>query len=84
MPFGAEVEPGGVTRFRLWAPKAESVQLRVMSAGRNLEIPMDRLENGWYELIVKDVRAGALYRFKIDGRSAVPDPASRHQPGDGQ
>lgn len=41
---------------------------------------MPRADNGWYELITEKARPGALYRFQIDGKQLVPDPASRSQP----
>lgn len=37
--------------------------------------------NGWFEASV-DGGAGTLYRFRLDGEHAVPDPASRFQPQD--
>lgn len=82
MPFGAEMKPEGIVRFRLWAPQSRSVHLCLMSAAGGSEFSMDRREHGWYELVTEDVRPGALYCFKIDNRSLVPDPASRHQPQD--
>ena len=77
LPFGAELVPGGV-RFRLWAPKAERVSLRLEGIG---DLPMPRCEDGWTELTTGAARAGTRYRFVVDGRE-VPDPASRHQPED--
>jgi len=40
MPFGAEVR-GELTRFRLWAPAARDVQLRMDAAGDASDLPMD-------------------------------------------
>ena len=40
---------------------------------------MPRLDGGWFELVT-EARAGARYRFQIDGKHLVPDPASRFQP----
>src|SRR5215472_16387143 len=79
MPFGAEVGPDG-TRFRLWAPGAPRVELEL--EGRDAAIPMERDADGWAVATVRDVGAGARYRYRIDGGLAVPDPASRHQPED--
>ena len=77
MPFGAEVVPDGV-RFRLWAPGAEQVQLDL--DGRHLE--MQPGGDGWFERLEASAGAGTLYRYRIDGGLAVPDPASRFQPQD--
>ncbi|HEX7966715.1 MAG TPA: malto-oligosyltrehalose trehalohydrolase, partial [Stellaceae bacterium] len=77
LPFGAELVERGV-RFRLWAPKAESVVLRLEDPG---ELPMGRAGGGWFELTTAAARAGSRYRYVVDGQ-AVPDPASRYQPED--
>jgi 1,4-alpha-glucan branching enzyme len=45
-------------------------------------IAMPRQADGWYRLQVAEARTGNLYRFRIDGGLAVPDPASRFQPDD--
>jgi maltooligosyltrehalose trehalohydrolase len=76
MPFGATVEAGGV-RFRLWAPAARSVALRLEGAR---DIPMNRSADGWFELASTAARAGSRYRYVIDSDAVVPDPASRYQP----
>jgi maltooligosyltrehalose trehalohydrolase len=78
MPFGAEVLPGGGTRFRLWAPGAEQVDL--VTGPKTL--PMQRASDGWYELTDPQSGPGTLYRYRIDGELLVPDPASRFQPQD--
>jgi malto-oligosyltrehalose trehalohydrolase len=77
MPFGTEMTPAGA-RFRLWAPAAKRVDLAL---GRRL-LPMQRREDGWFERLEPDAAAGTLYRYRIDGESPVPDPASRFQPKD--
>ncbi len=80
MPFGAEVREDGSTRFRLWAPGAERVELWLEEAGRTL--PMARDAGGWAEHVTREAPVGTRYRFRIDGQTLVPDPAARFQPGD--
>ncbi len=83
MPFGAECRDDGTVRFRLWAPKAESVSLRLISShpgGDPRDLPMPRDSHGWHEIITDAASAGTQYQFVIDGGQAVPDPASRFQP----
>jgi malto-oligosyltrehalose trehalohydrolase len=77
MPFGAELGAGGNTRFRLWAPSARSVELVL----DRLSIPMPEVSEGWRE-ITASASAGTHYRFRVDGKLEVPDPASRHNPQD--
>src|SRR4029077_20583617 len=77
MPFGAEVRDNGSVRFRLWAPKASAVALQLNNLARGL--PMSRGDEGWFELTT-EASAGARYRFEIDDKQNVPDPASRFHP----
>jgi maltooligosyltrehalose trehalohydrolase len=83
MPFGAEFDRDGDTRFRLWAPSASSVELEFVGerAGSH-GFPAPSSSDGWYEWIRHDAPAGTRYRFRIDGELAVPDPASRFNPQD--
>jgi maltooligosyltrehalose trehalohydrolase len=81
MPFGAAVTPNGV-RFRLWAPGAERVDLRLAEAGGERDWPMEPLGNGWFERIAAEAGPGSRYRFRLDGGLCVPDPASRCNPDD--
>jgi malto-oligosyltrehalose trehalohydrolase len=76
MNFGAELAPQGVT-FRLWAPAARRVELMLDRAH-----PMQALPEGWYELRIVGLSAGALYKYRIDGEIDVPDPVSHFQPHD--
>ena len=91
MPFGAECRDDGTVRFRLWAPKAESVSLRLAgSTQQNLhhdlprdlphDLPMSRADGGWHEIVTTAAKPGTQYQFSINGEQAVPDPASRFQP----
>lgn len=82
MPFGAECLDGSGVRFRLWAPAARKVEVCIVCDKSAKPIPLDRLDDGWFELITDAAKPGTLYRFRIDGANTVPDPASRFQPKD--
>lgn len=82
MPFGAEVLEAGGTRFRLWAPAAKRVHVRIEAPSGLADAAMKGAGGGWFEAVVEGAGAGARYRFVIDGEDAVPDPASRFQPDD--
>jgi maltooligosyltrehalose trehalohydrolase len=80
LPFGAQVLPDGRVRFRLWAPAARRVELVLESPGRPAQaLPMPSA-GGWFELATGEARAGSRYRYRIDGETLVPDPASRRNP----
>jgi maltooligosyltrehalose trehalohydrolase len=77
LPFGAERAKGGI-RFRLWAPRADTVSLR-LEGSRPSTVPMLCEGEGWWALTTASARPGSRYRYVVDG-SAFPDPASRCQP----
>jgi maltooligosyltrehalose trehalohydrolase len=82
MPFGARLLAGGGARFRLWAPGARRVDLRLGSAADADATPMRPIGDGWFELDAARAAAQTRYAFRIDGGLVVPDPASRFNPED--
>jgi maltooligosyltrehalose trehalohydrolase len=74
--FGATLTSNGAT-FRLWAPAANRVDVL-------LDAPhaMRRGEDGWYSADIAGIKAGTLYKFRIDDEIDIPDPASAFQPQD--
>src|ERR1700682_1037063 len=83
-PIGAEIIAADETHFRVWAPKAQSVDVVLeKSAGKNEPRtfhPLNREENGYFSGSAA-AGAGACYRFRVDGgEHFFPDPASRYQP----
>src|SRR5690348_6542618 len=79
MPFGVSLTASGAA-FRLWAPAASEVGLRLANEAR--ERALTRNPEGWFEATVGEAKPGDLYQFIIDGKQPVPDPASRFQPAD--
>jgi maltooligosyltrehalose trehalohydrolase len=75
-PIGAEVQEGG-THFRVWAPRRRRVEA-LLESGAALEL--EREPGGYFSGLVAPAAAGVLYRFRLDGGDAFPDPASRFQP----
>ncbi len=79
--LGASPQPDGSTHFRVWAPHAERVSLRVRGATVDLE--HERL--GVFACSVR-VDAGADYEYVLEGEEhgtllgPLPDPCSREQP----
>ena len=81
LPVGAEVMPQGGVHFRVWAPASHNVEVRINSESENpIAIEMDREPDGYFSCTAPDVSAGELYRYRLDGRDAYPDPVSRFQP----
>jgi 1,4-alpha-glucan branching enzyme len=73
--LGANVE-GEATRFRVWAPEAAQVEVLIENEGTAaVAHAMTRVADGFHEAMLPGVGAGALYRYKLDGRGPFPDPA---------
>lgn len=66
----------GLVRFRLWAPKAQTVSVDFLSRS----LLMVGLNDGWFELRTSGAGPGTRYQFNVDQGSRVPDSASRYQP----
>ncbi|MDB5219546.1 MAG: 1,4-alpha-glucan-branching protein [Myxococcaceae bacterium] len=81
LSMGAELASGGV-HFRVFAPKRRRVEVVIESAGippRTLKLTRDA--DGFFAGLCDGVRAGALYRLRLDDEAELyPDPASRFQP----
>ena len=81
-PIGAELIEPDRTHFRVWAPKAQGVDvvLQENAAKDSKQIVHALLpEKEGYFSGTANVGAGACYRFRINDRF-YPDPASRFQP----
>src|SRR5260370_38427078 len=65
------------TRFRVWAPRAGRLEVRIEGAGA---FPLVAEGDGYFTATVPGVGAGARYVYRFpDGRER-PDPASLLQP----
>ena len=83
-PIGAELITPAETHFRVWAPKAEKLDLVLetsvdVDAQRTFH-PLARDDAGYFSGLAK-AAAGTLYRFRVNNAETLhPDPASRSQP----
>ncbi len=67
----------GGTRFRVWAPKAAALSVRIVDGPL---VPLQGEADGFFTGVADGVRAGARYLYRFaDGRER-PDPASLLQP----
>jgi 1,4-alpha-glucan branching enzyme len=71
------VSPAGV-RFAVWAPAASSVDVELTESGQLL--PLTSEGDGVWSGLVPQLGPGALYRYRLNGELARPDPYSRSQP----
>ncbi|TDV67633.1 malto-oligosyltrehalose trehalohydrolase [Pseudomonas sp. LP_7_YM] len=66
------------TRFALWAPDADYVNIELENGASHALLPQ---EDGWFVLETA-APVGSHYRYKINHELSVPDPASRAQVSD--
>jgi maltooligosyltrehalose trehalohydrolase len=88
-PIGAELIGPNETQFRVWAPKARTIEVVVgrasslpSSSPRKVEAcaTLTQEENGYFSGVI-EASAGTRYWFRINGEETLyPDPTSRWQP----
>ena len=66
-------EENGVsgTRFVVWAPNAQAASVICAATGWENEKPMDRTENGIFEVFLPGVSEGDAYRYCITGADGI-------------
>lgn len=77
-PLGAVYLGKGVSSFRVWAPHVQTVEVHLLSGGKN--VPLERKENEYFEGTLDGIKPGADYFYALDRIKDRPDPASRFQP----
>jgi len=65
--------------FSVWAPTARSIDV-LLEGSPPFFYPLEKATDGTFHGLVPQARVGSLYRYRIDGQDAYPDPASRYQP----
>lgn len=83
-PIGAELIGESLTHFRVWAPKADRVDVVLESSPENEAErtfhPLEAEAGGYFSGRIP-AGAGSFYRFRVNGSvNFHPDPASRFQP----
>jgi len=77
IPSFSPVLPGATTDFRVWAPNAHEVKLRIVN-GRG-DIAMRREDDGTFTAHAP-ASPGTRYFYLVDDNPPVPDPVSRLLP----
>jgi maltooligosyltrehalose trehalohydrolase len=77
LPIGAVCSPGDSVQFRVWAPRRSRVEVLL---DNDIAFDLSAEPGGYFSGVVSGARAGSRYRYRLDGRDAFPDPASRFQP----
>lgn len=78
LDIGATPASADTVKFRVWAPYAKSVAVKLIDQDRVM-VPMRRDDQGYFEAAVSGTAPRARYRYVLDGIKERPDPASRFQ-----
>jgi maltooligosyltrehalose trehalohydrolase len=80
LDLGATCLDGGETRFRVWAPRVESLSVRLLCGETSRTVPLRSEADGYFVGTAGETRAGDCYFYRLDDETERPDPASRFQP----
>ena len=75
--LGATPLPDGRCVFRVWAPLARRVEVKLVDSER-IE-PLHPSGDGHFAATLANVPVGTAYLYRLDGERERPDPASREQ-----
>src|ERR1700722_6918189 len=78
-PLGAVALGENRCSFLVWAPCARQVEVHIAEPCERT-LKMENIRRGYFHLIAENIASGSLYRYRLDGKTERPDPASRHQP----
>lgn len=83
---GVELTSEG-TNFNIWAPKRKKIDVVLFKSSsnngsKNELIPLTKDKNGYFTATLKELKAGSLYKFRLDENDNYyyPDPLSKFQP----
>src|SRR5579864_484792 len=67
-------------QWRVWAPKAQRVELVLGSGAEIRRIPLEPEPRGFHAVATALPEPGQRYAYSLDGGAPLPDPCSRWQP----
>lgn len=79
LTLGALALEGDRCQFRVWAPQARKVEVRLLTPRERL-VPLRPAGSGYHAAVVEGVPPGSRYLYRLDGDRERPDPVSRYQP----
>src|ERR1700682_6514150 len=77
---GAIIQSDGSVRWRVWAPRADRVDVVLINGDARALHTMTREEWGVFCFVKDHVPNGQRYAYRLNGGPDYPDPASRWQP----
>ncbi|MFC2003947.1 malto-oligosyltrehalose trehalohydrolase [Chloroflexota bacterium] len=67
------------TRFLVWAPFRERVEVHIVDPQERI-LFLDKDNLGYFQAVTEGVPPGSLYFYRLNGEKEYPDPTSRYQP----
>lgn len=80
LDLGASPLDGRRTRFRVWAPKAGELSVRLFIGDKSVAVRLREEGDGYFSGTVSGCREGARYYYLFADGTEHPDPVSRFQP----
>jgi len=77
--LGATYLGGGLGGFLVWAPLINQVEVHILSPEERI-VPLEKVSRGYHYGVVRGVKPGTRYFYRLDGNTERPDPASKFQP----
>ncbi|HEX3460852.1 MAG TPA: malto-oligosyltrehalose trehalohydrolase [Acidimicrobiales bacterium] len=77
--LGAVPTGGDSCSFGVWAPNANRLSL-CLGEDASTVVEMRAAADGYFRALVPECPPGTRYRYRLDGGTALADPASRSQP----
>lgn len=74
--IGVNFNQSGDATTTVWAPAANQVEITF--EGKKLEL--QKQKSGYWQLQTTELNPGTNYKFVLDGKTELPDPASLFQP----
>lgn len=81
--LGAWPASSGGVQFRVWAPKADQVDVLWYgehSSSNGAIYAMQKADRGYFEAFLSEAYVGGNYKFRLNQEREFPDPASAYQP----
>ena len=79
MKIGPFLLKNGEYEFKIWAPKAKELALKIISPVEKIT-NLEKDESDYWTARIKDILPGTRYLYRINNSEEKPDPASHYQP----
>lgn len=76
--IGAYYQGGNKCGFRIWAPRAQQVELQIVAPHERMQALAEE-ELGYWQALMEEIPPGSRYLYLLNGKTPRPDPASHFQ-----